>query len=514
MAYPTSELYKNNIYNPYTEHTLRITVNDDFIVDNKYISSLDIDDSSFEGDTFTLGSAITCGIKLSLDVEAFEGFSLDDIKKIEIEYGIFTDDDTIEYIPIGKFDVIKYDLKNEFIVSLKLEDYMNRFDKEFDASNIVPCTRKELVQSMCNFFGVELGSTNFINDDVIVAVYDNTIKAKVWLSFISERAGGFAKFRYDGKLYIRSYGDTDTCVIDESKIGNETLGEQFTVSKVLYENGIQQFYKGDDTGTTIQLSDENPLSCTQDEIDNIYQSLNGLKFQSVDVQIFVDPSFETGDRLNYGNVYSFIQKKWSYAGGFDGGYKTILKSSEKMPAMKKLSDSQKIKKVQSELDEVNGKIRMISSEVDESTEKVADMEITVEGISSQVSSTKEQVDSSIEQITNTVENIQTSTQQQINVIQDTLENGVPKVSTTSGTFDMEGLHISKSDEAMSLLADWDGFVVKRDQTEVLTVRSSGVNAENITVRNYLTVAPIRMEKTTAMSDPSAVGLGFFYNGGA
>lgn len=88
-------------------------------------------------------------------------------------------------------------------------------------------------------------------------------------------------------------------------------------------------------------------------------------------------------------------------------------------------------------------------------------------------------------------------------------NGVSKVSTVTGTFDLDGLHITKVGEAMSSLLDWDGFVVKRDQTEVLTVRSSGVESENLKVRKWLTLEPARLEKVNAISKSSEVGIGIF-----
>ncbi len=92
------------------------------------------------------------------------------------------------------------------------------------------------------------------------------------------------------------------------------------------------------------------------------------------------------------------------------------------------------------------------------------------------------------------------------------QNGVSKVNTITGTFDLNGLHIIKEGEAMSAILDWEGVVVKRDDTEVLTVRPSGVESENLTARKYLIVKPVRQEKTTAMTDSSKVGLGFFYMG--
>ena len=113
------------------------------------------------------------------------------------------------------------------------------------------------------------------------------------------------------------------------------------------------------------------------------------------------------------------------------------------------------------------------------------------------------------EIKNTVENKTTATEQEINVIKEQINNGVSKVTTTTGSFDENGLHIEKTGEEMNSHMDWDGMVVKRDDDEVLSVRSNGVNAENITVRKYWIQDPVRIEKASAISNPSVFGLGFF-----
>lgn len=69
-----------------------------------------------------------------------------------------------------------------------------------------------------------------------------------------------------------------------------------------------------------------------------------------------------------------------------------------------------------------------------------------------------------------------------------LDNGVSKVETETGfTFDDSGLHIEKTGSEMKSTLDEAGLVVSRSNTEVLTAKNDGVNALNITVRQYLIV---------------------------
>lgn len=73
-------------------------------------------------------------------------------------------------------------------------------------------------------------------------------------------------------------------------------------------------------------------------------------------------------------------------------------------------------------------------------------------------------------------------------VQKEMQKGIDKVVTKTGfTFDENGLHIDKSDSEMSSTLDEDGLAVSRGNTEVLTAKSDGVNALNITVRQYLVV---------------------------
>lgn len=116
------------------------------------------------------------------------------------------------------------------------------------------------------------------------------------------------------------------------------------------------------------------------------------------------------------------------------------------------------------------------------------------------------------QVRNEVQTEITSTQASINVINETIENGVSKVNGTGYTFDSEGLKIEKTNQDVKSLLDNDGLAVSYKGTDLLTVRSNGIEAENMTVRKFYVQRPIRMEKTKSISDGSSIGLGFFYVG--
>ena len=91
-------------------------------------------------------------------------------------------------------DKVSYD-ENGSIPKAKLTlvDKMVNANFNYDASQLVPCSIKTILEDICDKMGVELGTTTFTNEDLVVDYYDNTLLARDYLSFISELAGGFAR---------------------------------------------------------------------------------------------------------------------------------------------------------------------------------------------------------------------------------------------------------------------------------------------------------------------------------
>ncbi|HIQ90995.1 MAG TPA: hypothetical protein IAB27_05175 [Candidatus Coprosoma intestinipullorum] len=413
MAYKTSDLYKKRVFSSDPLSNIRIKMNGEEI-DYNYLKELKLDDSCFESENFALGSAIIQTVKLTMDNRGFK-VKPEDITSVSIDYGQILEDGTTEWIPIGIYDVGKEpDTSAAEYTKFTLYDYMNRLDINYDGSDVVPCTRYELYQDICKKCNVEVGSDSFINGDVQVDVYDNTITARNYIQFLAERAGGYAKIDRNGKLCIHTFSDADVITLTEDEedlIELEDYDSLKTITGVTYENAVNKWSFGDDTGEVVFLSDENVFVCSEAEVENIYNALNGLHFQSANFKMLVDPAWDTGDIIKFMGKQTFIQKSsWNYNMGFIGNIKTTLNSSKKMSNVQKISTPNKIKRLHALLDEESGKIELLTQKTDGNTSEIANLTMETDNIKTSLTEIDENMTEKLSEVTQTAESIISSIQ--------------------------------------------------------------------------------------------------------
>ena len=192
---------------------------------------------------------------------------------------------------------------------------------------------------------------------------------------------------------------------------------------------------------------------------------------------------------------------------------TSIKYLRKTPISGEYALNQDLNKTNSNLADTNNQLSQTQSDINATNTNLNNNHYNKEQIDSMNSTTTK----NITQIRNTMEQNITSTNASISKIQETIENGVSKVITTTGTFDENGLNISKSGQQMSTTVDWEGLEVIRDkgkstESEVLTVRPDKVASKNMEVRTYFTQKPIRNEQCVSITDGKSVGYGTYWIG--
>lgn len=422
--YETSEKWKQNIYEN-TVCAMNIYI-DDVLVNPDYILDFKKGGNAFE-EEFCLGGTPSQYVEMKL----YKDKMPESLKKIRVEYGILinhaltvaevnamlvgtlngipvkslsSNDSSFEMIPIGIYNVDDYTDNDDNTITIKALDNMIKFEFNYDGSELISkgeATLLEVAQDICKKAGVELNSTSFLNSDKKVAVYDNTVTARKYISYIAESAGGFACIDRKGKLCFRKFYQDETEIPLEI-FGEYKWGEEFKISKVSYEDGIRSFKFGDDTRNNLWINQENMYIVDEDQVQKIYNEIKDLTSNTFEGKTVIDPAIDLGDKIVIDGKNVIYQGEMSLEGSFIAQISSKIQIKQKEETTVK-KESQKVvnRKVQSRIDQAEGKIEQLVEETSEQSQKLTKVEQTVDSISQKVSD--------IEDLTQTTEGIKAVT---------------------------------------------------------------------------------------------------------
>ena len=341
---------------------------------------------------------------------------------------------------------------------------MIKFEFNYDGSELISkgeATLLQVAQDICNKAEVELGSTSFLNSDKKVSVYDNTVTAREYISYIAENAGCFACIDREGKLCFRAFGQDET-EIPLEMFGEYKWGEEFKISKVSYEDGVRSFKFGDDTRNNLWINQENMYIVDEDQVQKIYNKIKGLTVNTFEGKVIIDPAIDLGDKIVINGKNVIYQGEMSLEGKFIAQISSKIQIKQKEETTVK-KESQKVvnRRVQSRIDQAEGTIKQLVEETTENSKKITKHEQDIDKITNTVSTNTTNINNNYQEIINKlgdkaqkddvislenkVETIQNDTEYAIKVSEDIQVNGVSKVKTETGyTFDNDGLKIKKT----------------------------------------------------------------------
>lgn len=272
---------------------------------------------------------------------------------------------------------------------------MIKFEFNYDGSELISkgeATLLQVAQDICNKAGVELGSISFLNSDKKVSVYDNTVTAREYISYIAESAGCFACIDREGKLCFREFGQDET-EIPLEMFGEYKWGEEFKISKVSYEDGVRSFKFGDDTRNNLWINQENIYIVDEDQVQKIYNKIKDLIANTFEGKVIIDPAIDIGDKIVINGKNVIYQGEMSLEGRFIAQISSKIQIKQKEETTVK-KESQKVvnRRVQSRIDQADGKIEQLVEEVGDRSEKKTSITQDVDGITQSVSNVEEKVE--------------------------------------------------------------------------------------------------------------------------
>lgn len=407
--YETSKKWKQNRYeNPVCAMNIYI---DDVLINPDYILDFKKGGNAFE-EEFCLGGTPSQYIEMKLYKDKIPLMP----SKIKVEYGILishsltvtevnamlvgtlngipvkslsSNNSSFEMIPIGIYNVDDYTDNDDNTITIKALDNMIKFEFNYNGKELIDkkneATLLEVAQDICNKAGVELGSTSFLNSDKKVSVYDNTVTAREYLSYIAESAGCFACIDRKGKLCFREFGQDET-EIPLEMFGEYKWGEEFKISKVSYEDGVRSFKFGDDTRNNLWINQENMYIVDEDQVQKIYNKIKDLTVNTFEGKVIIDPAIDIGDKIVINGKNVIYQGEMSLEGRFTAQISSKIQIKQKEETTVK-KESQKVvnRRAQSRIDQAEGKIEQLVEETTENTKNIAKQEISINGIIQEVS---------------------------------------------------------------------------------------------------------------------------------
>lgn len=407
--YETSKKWKQNRYeNPVCAMNIYI---DDVLINPDYILDFKKGGNAFE-EEFCLGGTPSQYIEMKLYKDKIPLMP----SKIKVEYGILishsltvtevnamlvgtlngipvkslsSNNSSFEMIPIGIYNVDDYTDNDDNTITIKALDNMIKFEFNYNGKELIDkkneATLLEVAQDICNKAGVELGSTSFLNSDKKVSVYDNTVTAREYISYIAESAGCFACIDRKGKLCFREFYQ-DEIEIPLEMFGEYKWGEEFKISKLSYEDGLRSFKFGEDTRNNLWINQENMYIVDEDQVQKIYNKIKDLTVNTFEGKTVIDPAIDLGDKIVIDGRNIIYQGEMSLEGRFIAQISSKIQIKQKEETTVK-KESQKVvnRRVQSRIDQAEGKIEQLVEETTENTKNIAKQEISINGITQEVS---------------------------------------------------------------------------------------------------------------------------------
>ena len=422
-------------------------------------------------------------------------------------YGTYICKDSEDSKDLSSVKLQCYDLMLQSMIPYDLN-----LAAEYEAGTV---TVLVLLQKICERLGWILGSQSFVNADIVIPqeMYDSESTFRLILDDIAQVTAGTIAFGNDDKLYVLYPNETGETITPEI-LQSVTVGEKYGVvnalvfarmpqndaiemrdiesintnglTEVKFENNllieawrIAAEDKGDTTADTVLL--------------NIFNQINGLSFYTIDIMSFGVMYLNLCDSFNVQDLEGNI-------------YPTILLSSNLniSQGIREQLTAEALEETETDYTATSKTDRLLNKTI----LRVDKQEGQIETLITQTQNYTNAQTGIEESIQKALERIETA-EESILEISETVSDGATEVTTTTGyKFDKDGLRINKSGSEMTNLLDDTGMYVKRGITDVLTANNEGVNAINLTARQYLTIG-----KNSRFEDYQSNRTACFYVGG-
>ncbi len=394
MAYNVSTAFREQCYSGESLYTCRLIIGGETIPTEQLssitISSPIIDTSS---EIFYIGTFISQ--KLTIQFKNLNGINTTSGTNVEL-YISQNVNGVWEEVPIGKYLIDESPENYYKSAQIECLDYAIKFATNLDYSPAFvdgKITIDDLLQWICNHYGVTLGNYPNTNGDIEIATYDSTISGKRWISYIAELKGCNAKMDRYGRLILVPLKQQPVVTIDATKGGALELGEKYFIQQVTYfdatrnytfqESDINVNYEGNalyyngnrikytapqGTGNILIIRQDNPFILNAEVVENIYNVVKRFTIWSLKTENYGDISLDAWDIINYQvdgkDYYTYNNNTITYAMTIMSKVETKIptKQQEITTNVVEGTEQQRYRRLGAEVNSLNAQIQIFAEE--------------------------------------------------------------------------------------------------------------------------------------------------------
>ena len=187
----------------------------------------------------------------------------------------------------------------------------------------------------------------------------------------------------------------------------------------------------------------------ESQVESIYKQLKNLTANSFEGKVIIDPALDVGDKIIIDGKPVIYQGEADFQTRFIAEIDSKISIKQKQETTAKTT-SQKVlnRRVQSRIDEAEGKITQLVQETTEQGQKLTEVEQTVDGITQTVSN----VETKVEQVEDKADNAQStadSATQKAETAQDTADNAQTSANNAQSTADGAVSQITSTNQKVS-----------------------------------------------------------------
>ncbi|TAN69146.1 hypothetical protein WS9_003750 [Paraclostridium sordellii 8483] len=278
------------------------------------IYEMNLEESVNPGSDLSIGTMCSS----SFNVKLINTGELFDNAIVKPYVGLYMDE-TIEYIPLGVFTVLKANVEGKFI-NLECVDNMVKLEQSYFSELMYPANINDIALEICRKANVNL--TSKLPNYQVEKLDGYSLREAIGI--IASLCGSYSRFDRLGNLEIKGYDTTTQEITPKNIFKLDMESKECIIKKVIAQKGDKEISLGDNEGNSIIF--DNPI-ITEDILNDIYSKYKDFRYIPYTAKWKGNPAIMAGDILKLtdlkGNKYNALvmEQKFTYKNGISSEIK-------------------------------------------------------------------------------------------------------------------------------------------------------------------------------------------------